>query len=216
MDATSILGKDEVLLVEEDLKRRAKRSANSRLNLVIFHLSCCCGLRVCEIVGLEMRDISIGGKFPVIRVRKENTKGEHGKRKARLAPLYWNKETLTVISTWLEYCKTIGRQPTDKFLFGQNPKTFGQPLERSLVQKRWKSALRPLGADRVRQLSIHKGRHSFASHSLHVGHSLAGVRDALGHSNIATTSIYAHTIEEPGICDLFTPPPKPPRKKKVA
>lgn len=216
MDATSILGKDEVLLVLKDLKRRAKRSANSRLNLIIFRLSCCCGLRVCEITGLQVGDVVVGGSRPVIRVRKDNTKGEAGKRKARLVPLWWDAETKADIAAWLDYCKQLGRNATDRFLFGQNPKTFGQPLERTLVQKRWKSAIRPLGVDRCRQLSIHKGRHSFASHSLHVGHSLAGVRDALGHSNISTTSIYAHTIEDPNIQPLFPAEPKPNRKRKVA
>lgn len=214
MDCTSILDREEVLAVLKDLRRRARRAPNSRMNLVIFRLSCCCGLRCCEITGLQVGDVICGGSRPVVRIRKDNTKGRAGKRKGRLVPLWWDAGTLADLSNWLEYCKALGRKNTDRFLFGQNPRTFGQDLEESLIAKRWRSAIRSLGADRVRQLSIHKGRHSFASHSLHCGRSLAGVRDALGHSSIAVTSIYAHTIEAEGVKDLFAPEPKKPRQKK--
>ena len=41
-----ILTRQELGLVLIDLKHKAKRSRNGRLNLILFRLACCCGLRV--------------------------------------------------------------------------------------------------------------------------------------------------------------------------
>jgi integrase len=41
-------------------------------------------------------------------------------------------------------------------------------------------------------LTIHHGRHTFISHALAGGRSLAEVRVAAGHSNLVTTSAYLH------------------------
>jgi hypothetical protein len=46
LDATKILTRRELAEVLNDLKRKAPRSKNTRLNLVLFRLACCCGLRV--------------------------------------------------------------------------------------------------------------------------------------------------------------------------
>ncbi len=55
-------------------------------------------------------------------------------------------------------------------------------------------------------LTIHDGRHSFVSHALRAGRSLAEVRDAAGHANVATTSLYTHVaVEDDGeIGNIFT------------
>ena len=53
IDVTKILSESEIARVLADLKRRARRSVNSRQNLVIFRLATCCGLRVSEICGLK-------------------------------------------------------------------------------------------------------------------------------------------------------------------
>ena len=45
-----------------------------------------------------------------------------------------------------------------------------------------------------KQLTIHHGRHSFCSHALAGGRSLAEVRDAAGHADISTTSVYTHVV----------------------
>ena len=66
-------------------------------------------------------------------------------------------------------------------------------------------ACRVLGGNRQRELTIHHGRHSFVSHALAGGSSLAEVRDAAGHASIATTSVYTHvaTNDDGGVGDLF-------------
>ena len=61
IDATKVLGKAEIAAVFADLKRKAKRSVNTRQNLIIFRLATCCGLRVSEICGLRCGDVRLGG-----------------------------------------------------------------------------------------------------------------------------------------------------------
>jgi site-specific recombinase XerC len=53
-----------------------------------------------------------------------------------------------------------------------------------------------LGRHRLDGLTIHHGRHSFISHALAGTRTLAEVRDAAGHTNIATTSLYTHVVTD--------------------
>ena len=52
---------------------------------------------------------------------------------------------------------------------------------------------------------IHHGRHTFVSHALAGGRTLAEVRDAAGHCNVSITSIYLHlAVDDEGqVGNLF-------------
>ena len=82
---------------------------------------------------------------------------------------------------------------------------FGNRIDRRNLGLRFISTCWVLGPDRQREITIHHGRHSFVSHSLAGGRTLAEVRDAAGHANIATTSIYTHisTDDDGRVGDLF-------------
>jgi integrase len=62
-----------------------------------------------------------------------------------------------------------------------------------------------LGAARLKSLTIHHGRHTFISHALAGGRTLAEVRDAAGHSNVSITSGYLHVAvdDEGAVGSLF-------------
>jgi len=83
VDATKILSGAEIGQVLADLKRRAKRSVNSRMNLIVFRLATCCGLRVSEIIGLRIGDVRVGVPKPYLNLRREITK----RHKPRRVPL---------------------------------------------------------------------------------------------------------------------------------
>jgi integrase len=59
--------------------------------------------------------------------------------------------------------------------------------------------------ERLRALTIHHGRHTFLSHDLAGGRTLAEVRDAAGHTNVSITSAYLHAVvdDEPEIGGLI-------------
>ena len=47
-------------------------------------------------------------------------------------------------------------------------------------------------------MTIHHGRHTFVSHALAGGRTLAEVRDAAGHCSVLVTSAYLHVAVEDG------------------
>jgi len=62
-----------------------------------------------------------------------------------------------------------------------------------------------LGWERLRSLTLHHGRHTFVSHALAGGRTLAEVRAAAGHASLLTTSAYLHVaVDDDGaVGDLF-------------
>lgn len=71
-----------------------------------------------------------------------------------------------------------------------------KPRAVQLLIKRLAVAAKLRRANDPRAVSPHKFRHAFASRMLERGATLAEVKDALGHSSIATTSIYLHSDPE--------------------
>ena len=208
IDAMKILTRSEIAGVLADLRRK-RRSVNTRQNAVIFRLATCCGLRVSEIVGLTMANVRTSGARPHVYVPKCIAK----RHKARRVPLWWDAATLAALTAWKAERAAQGATGGDAFVCSQaagrhsqtGQATFGKPLSVRNAQARFKQAIKVLEAERVADLSIHCGRHSFCSHALAGGRTIAEVRDAAGHANISTTSIYLHVTcddsDAPG--DLF-------------
>ena len=94
-------------------------------------------------------------------------------------------------SAWRDERVGAGASPSDPFLCSLSCRSAGKPIDRQNARHRFKVACRVLGPDRVRELTIHHGRHTFCTFALKL-RTLAEVRDAAGHANIATTSLYVH------------------------
>src|ERR687896_1346346 len=97
-DPTKILTRREIALVIAELHRKAPRSKNTRLNLVVFRLACCCGLRASEIAMLHVDDVRTELPRPHIRIRNGASKGG----RPRTVPLWWDAGTLADIKAWKE------------------------------------------------------------------------------------------------------------------
>jgi integrase len=197
-----ILTRRELATVLADAKRRAPGSANARRNLIVVHLACCCGLRVSEIATLQLGDVHLDGPRPHLRLRREATKGE----RPRCIPLWWDAGTLADLAAWKAERVAQGAAEDDPFVCSVQSHRRGQALRRHAIRRRFLSACKVLGSERLRTLTIHHGRHTFISHALAGGRSLAEVRAAAGHANLAVTSAYAHIVVDDGelIGNLFS------------
>jgi integrase len=107
-DPTKILTRQEIAHVQAELHRKAPRCKNTRLNLIIFRLACCCGLRASEIAMLQLADVRTKVPRPHIRIRTGASKGG----RPRTVPLWWDAGTLDDIAKWRAERGRAGVQPT--------------------------------------------------------------------------------------------------------
>ena len=141
-----------------------------------------CGLRVSELVGLSLSDISL--RQGVLRVIG---KGD----KERLVPL--GEEAIYWLEQYLQYGRPALMQgKTDDIVF---PSLRGQKMTRQTFWHRIKHYAVIAGID-SEKLSPHVLRHAFATHLLNHGADLRVVQMLLGHSDLSTTQIYTHVATE--------------------
>jgi len=190
VDPCKFMEKEEILQVINFLKLRSGKSLTWKTNRIIFRLACCCGLRRIEISGLNIGDVCVSGPRPAIRLRKAITK----RGKARIVPLWWDKGTLEDLAWWIEHRRSQGARDHDPFVCVHVAGLLGKRMARDLIAKRWRTAISVLPKERVKQLHIHCGRHTYCSHALAVGRTLSEVRDAAGHASVITTDIYLHAL----------------------
>ena len=136
------------------------------------------GLRVSELVGLEMQDID--ADEGIIRVRGKG-------RKDRLTPI--GSKAVQSIETYFEHRSAEGKMqgPHAHRVFVNR---FGGPLSARSVGRKMGKYLMMAGIDPA--VSPHTLRHSFATHMLNNGADLRSVQELLGHQSLSTTQIYTH------------------------
>lgn len=100
VDVTKILTRTELALVLVTLTRNAPRSPNTRMNLVLVRLACCCGLRVSEILCLHISDVRTDLTRPHLRIRRGAAKGG----RPRMVPLWWNAPAIRELAFSVRLC----------------------------------------------------------------------------------------------------------------
>lgn len=201
LDPTKVLTRRELATVLAELNRKAPRSPNTRLNLIAFRLATCCGLRASEIASLRISDVRVEGARPHLRFRRGAAKGH----RSRNVPLWWDAGTLADITEWeAQRLKTTGDLEVP-FVVSLRPGRAPKSLSRHTLRKRFRTGCKTLGPARLESLTIHHGRHSFISHALAGGRSLAEVRDAAGHANVTVTNTYLHVAvdDDEDVGNLF-------------
>ncbi len=187
----SIADVDRLLTRAKALAEEADASPQERLRALrlycLLEVLYATGLRVSELVGLPLSASRSNARMIVVR-----GKGN----KERLVPL--NDASRRAMADYLAATEALkgskGKNAAvSKWLFpsfGESGHLTRQHFARDLKELAAAAGLAP------RLVSPHVLRHAFASHLLHNGADLRVVQTLLGHTDISTTQIYTHVVEE--------------------
>jgi integrase/recombinase XerD len=140
------------------------------------------GLRVSELVSLPL----------VVALRDERFFIVRGKgNKERMVPL--SEKARAAMRVWLDERNRLPALAAGPWLFPSRSESGHVPRQ---VFARELKALAARTGISAAKISPHVLRHAFASHLLQNGADLRAVQQLLGHSDISTTQIYTHVLEE--------------------
>lgn len=187
----SIADVDRLLVQAKSLIGAPEASAPQRLRALrlycLLEVLYATGLRVSELVALPRSAARRDARMIVVR-----GKGD----KERLVPL--NEASRQAMADYLAATDALKTEKkknaaNSKWLFpsfGESGHLTRQHFARDLKELAAAAGLAP------RLVSPHVLRHAFASHLLHNGADLRIVQTLLGHTDISTTQIYTHVVEE--------------------
>jgi integrase/recombinase XerD len=163
-----------------ELPQRVRSPERTR-DRAMFEVLYCSGMRVSELVGLNIGDIDLSKK--IIRCVGKG-------KKLRILPI--SESALTALEEYLDnaYSQLVmEKQSPDRTLFVNHR---GGRLTRQgfwLILKQYADELG------VADLTPHMLRHSFAAHMITSGVDLRRVQALLGHASLSTTQIYSQMIK---------------------
>jgi integrase/recombinase XerC len=142
-------------------------------DLAIMELLYSAGLRVSEIVSLNVHDLDL---------KQQQTPVVGKGKKSRLALI--GRCAVKALEQWLSIRTTLA-ESVEPALFVNNK---GKRLSTRAIQYR----LYHIGIQQGVETRVtpHRLRHSFASHLLESSNDLRGVQELLGHADLSTTQIY--------------------------
>jgi integrase/recombinase XerC len=163
------LSEDEMVALVEAAAGEDPLGRRDRAILELFYAS---GLRLSELVGLDLEDVNLGSK--IVRVL-----GKGGRQ--RLVP--FNASTASAIRAYLTH---RGARDTEAlFLNHRGGRLTVRSVDRIVRRYAMASGARP-------GISPHALRHSFATHLLQRGADLRVIQELLGHARLGTTERYTH------------------------
>ena len=171
-------------LTEEEVDRLLDVPLNNAYcyrNKAMLELLYATGIRVSELINLKFINLDLENDF--IRVLGKGSK-------ERLVPIG------DIAKKWLiiylnEYRQELLKNKNSDYLFINNQ---GNVISRVGFFKIIKKQCQEKNI--TKNVSPHILRHSFATHLLAHGADLRVIQELLGHSDIATTQIYAHLVNE--------------------
>jgi len=149
----------------------------SRRDRAMLELLYAAGLRVSELVGLDLSDLDFGAG--IVRVLG---KGD----KERMVP--FGGKAADALRRWLSGSAGLrkkGSVPEAVFLNLRGGRLTDRSVRRILDRRLHEAAIHA-------QMSPHAVRHSFATHMLGSGADLRAIQELLGHASLSTTQRYTH------------------------
>lgn len=136
-----------------------------------------CGLRVSELINLEISRIYVDEQYIIVK-----GKGD----KERLVPIA--QVAIDAIKEYLELRGDVKIKPGEGNILFISKR--GGRLTRMMIYYIVSGLAEAAGVDK--EISPHTLRHSFATHLLEGGANLRAIQQMLGHESIATTEVYLH------------------------
>ncbi len=156
---------------------------NSARNYAIITLFLNCGMRLSELVGINIKDISFEDN-------KLNVIGKGNKERT----IYLNEACQRALKTYLEVRPhdSVKADSRDALFLSEQKKRISNRTVQYIV----KEELRFAGID-PDKYSVHKLRHTAATLMYKYGQvDIRALQELLGHESIATTQIYTHVDNE--------------------
>jgi len=145
-------------------------------DVAIFELIYSSGLRLAELINIDLGDIDLPQQQLVVTGKGNKT---------RYLPI--GSKAVTAVKRWLKLRQDFTRDSQQPALFLSKQ---GKRISPRNVQNRLNRLIQRQALDQ--HLSPHTLRHSFATHMLESSSDLRAVQELLGHVNIATTQVYTH------------------------
>ncbi len=139
-----------------------------------------CGLRVGELVGLDLQASTTAAGWLDLQAGEAHVLGKGSKR--RSVPV--GAKAMEAVAAWIAVRGTTGVANDPALFIGPRGRRISAHAVWSLMRKR------SLRAGLAAPVHPHMLRHSFASHVLQSSGDLRAVQELLGHANIATTQVY--------------------------
>jgi integrase/recombinase XerC len=151
-------------------------------DLAMFELFYSSGLRLAEVVGLDLIAGASSAGWIDERNAEVTVTGKGGK--TRTVPV--GHKAMQALFAWLSARGQVARLEETALFVGAR----GRRIAPAVVQARLKDWARRSGVPA--NVHPHVLRHSFATHLLQSSSDLRAVQELLGHANISTTQIYTH------------------------
>ena len=171
-----ILSSSEVELFLEQPDLKEAKGIRDKAMLELLYAT---GIRVSELIGLDVGDVNLTVGF--IRCRS----GE----KERVIPMY--KVAVKALKDYMDSVRPAMVEEADEPALFVN--VGGSRMSRQGFWKIVKSYQKKAGIDK--EITPHTLRHSFAAHLLENGADLKDIQEMLGHADLSTTQIYAKVVQ---------------------
>lgn len=206
----------EVFTPEECRRVLAELSGRNRLTASLMYGS---GLRLSEMLGLRVKDVSFDPQRLMVRAAKggrdrqtlmaDHTANALRRQIERVVRVH--QSDLERGHGWARLPGALDRKSPNagyevgwQFLFPSRTLSVDPSTGRTgrfhvhptVIQRAVKEAIRRAGVPR--HASCHTFRHSFATHALRMGIDVRFVQELMGHKDLKTTQIYLHVLDRAG------------------
>lgn len=150
-------------------------------NRCILELLYSTGLRISELVSLKLENVNLDES--IVKVMGKGSK-------ERIVPL--NDFATEYLKDYIEKIRPsmLKKVQTDYIFLNNHGKVLTRQAVFKMIKKRQEEC------HITKEISPHTLRHSFATHLLQGGADIRFIQELLGHSDLTTTEIYTHVVNE--------------------